>query len=145
MITKWFENCYNVHMQNKPKLNVSGYRGIWGDTLDENIVFSFVSAFVNIIKKKSGKKIIVGRDSRATGLKILAVIKYICKKENVFMVDVGIIPTPSVLLLVKKLKVDAGIIITASHNPEEYNGLKFVMKDGLFAGPDIIKEINAIK
>ncbi|MFA6386386.1 MAG: phosphoglucosamine mutase [Candidatus Paceibacterota bacterium] len=132
-------------MENKPKLTVSGYRGIWGETLNEEIAFSFGISFAKIIKKNNGKKIIIGRDSRKSGPKIFEILKLAFKKEGISVIDAGVIPTPSILLLVKKLKLDGGIIITASHNPKEYNGLKFVTKDGLFAGKNIIEQINEVK
>lgn len=132
-------------MEQKPKLTVSGYRGIWGKDLDESIAFEYVLAYARMIKKQNGinkNKILVGRDARTTGLKILSVVKEALQKEGLEVEDIGIIPTPSVLLLVKKLSALGGIIITASHNPKEYNGLKFVMDTGLFA---IEKEIYQIE
>jgi len=132
-------------MENKPKFTISGYRGIWGKDLDEQITFEFATAFAKIIKKGGGKKILVGRDARKSGVLMLWAIKSAFKKEGLEMDNAGIIPAPSVLLLVKKLFYDGGIIITASHNGIEYNGLKFVMKTGLFADSNEIKEINKIK
>lgn len=132
-------------MKTEPKLTVSGYRGIWGESLDEKITFEFGLAFARLIKKNNGKRVIIGRDSRKSGPKIFEVLKKAFQKEKISVIDAGIIPTPSILLLVKKLKLDGGIIITASHNPKEYNGLKFVTKDGLFAGINIIEQINTIK
>lgn len=129
----------------KPKLTISGYRGIWGEDLDEQITFEFALAFAKIIKKEGGKKILVGRDARKSGKLMLGAIKSAMEKEGLITDDAGIIPTPSVLLLVTKLAYDGGIIITASHNPIEYNGLKFVMKTGFFAAPNEIEEINQNK
>jgi len=126
----------------KPKLTVSGYRGILGKDLNEQITFEFALAFAKIIKKEGGKKILVGRDARKSGKLMLMAIKYAIEKEGLIIDDAGIIPTPSILLLVKKLNYDGGIIITASHNPIEYNGLKFVMKTGFFAAPNEIEAIN---
>jgi len=132
-------------METKPKLTVSGYRGIWGKELDEQIVFDFALAFAKLIKEDGGKKILIGRDARESGSLALFAIKKALDMTGLEMENVGIIPTPSVLLLVKNLGYDGGILITASHNPREYNGLKFVMKTGLFAGPETIEKINGIK
>jgi len=126
----------------KPELNVSGYRGIWGESLTEEIAFEYGLAFAKIIKNKGGKKILVGRDTRKTGINILKSLICAFKKEGLKIEHIGIIPTPSILLLVKKLKYDGGIMITASHNPPEYNGLKFIMNTGLFASS---KEIDSIE
>jgi len=129
----------------KPKLTVSGYRAIWNKDLNESIVFEYTLAFAKMIKKygdKNKNKILVGRDARKTGMTILSAVEDALKKEGLEVEYVGIIPTPSVLLLVKKLSALGGIIITASHNPKEYNGLKFVMDTGLFT---IQKEVNEIE
>ena len=132
-------------MEQKPRLTISGYRGIWGKDLDEQITFLFATAFAKVIKKRGGKKILVGRDARKSGTLMLEAIRSAFEKEGLQIDDAGIIPTPTVLLLIKKLSYDGGILITASHNPIEYNGLKFVMGTGLFAMPDEIEEINKEK
>ncbi len=134
-------------MQQKPKLNVSGYRGIWGKDLDEQIAFEYARAFAKMIKKssKGTPKILIGRDGRETGLLILNSIEKAFRSEGVEMVYAGIIPTPSVLLLTHKLVLDGGVIITASHNPKEYNGLKFVNKKGFFTTETEIAEIENTK
>lgn len=132
-------------MEQKPRLTVSGYRGIWGKSIDEQIAFDFALSFAKVIKEQGGKKILIGRDARKSGSLIFLAIKKALEKEGLEVENAGIIPTPSVLLLVKKLGYDGGILITASHNPVEYNGLKFVMNTGLFAGPDEIEKINKTK
>ncbi len=132
-------------IEQKPKLTVSGYRGIWEKDLNEQVAFEYVFSFAKMIKQKGGKKILVGRDARKTGEIILRTIESALKKENIKIEYAGIIPTPSVLLLVRKLNYDGGIIITASHNPPEYNGLKFVMGTGLFTIQEEVEEILKIK
>lgn len=129
-------------MDQKPKLTVSGFRGIWDKDLNEQIAFGYTLAFARMIKKIGAKKILVGRDARGTGPQILRAIKNAIKKEGLEMDYAGIIPTPSILLLVKKLSYDGGIIITASHNPKEYNGFKFVANDGLFIEQEEISELE---
>ena len=124
------------------KIGISGYRGVWGKDLNEEITFKYSLAFAKIIKKRGGNKVLIGRDARPTGSLMLKAVKSALKKENLQYEYAGIIPTPSVLLLVKKLSFDAGIMITASHNPKEYNGLKFIMKDGLFPIQQEIEEIE---
>jgi len=62
-------------METKPKLTVSGYRGIWGKELDEQIVFDFALAFAKLIKEDGGKKILIGRDARESGSLALFAIK----------------------------------------------------------------------
>jgi len=117
-------------MQPKPKLSVTGYRAIWGKDLNEKIAFEYVRTFAKFIRAKGGKKIIVGRDARKTGPAIFSATKAALGSEDLEMTYVGIIPTPSMLLLTKDLGFDGGIMITASHNPPEYNGVKFIMPEG---------------
>jgi phosphomannomutase len=129
----------------KPELNVSGYRGIWGDSLNDKIVTKYTRAFANFTKediKKENPTILIGRDGRASGPEIAKIIEQELKDSGANVVYGDIMPTPTVLFSVRKHKYDGGIIITASHNPIEYNGLKFVNKEALFT---IDSEINKIK
>lgn len=134
-----------------PILNVSGYRGIWGTDLNEQIAFEFGLAFAQFIKNhgglpaQAGHKILVGRDARKTGGAILGALQSAFKNEGLEIEYAGIIPTPSMLFLIKKLGFDGGIMITASHNPPEYNGLKFINSSGLFATQKEIEEITKNK
>ena len=107
-------------MEQKPKLTISGYRGVWGKNLNEQIVFDFALAFGKMIKERGGKKILIGRDARQSGPASFLAIKEALKSIGLTVENAGIIPTPSVLLLVKKLSYDGGILVTASHNPIEY-------------------------
>ncbi len=132
-------------MINKPKLNVSGYRGIWGDTLTEEIVINYTKAFAKFVKEDSGKEnptILVGRDGRETGPIIKEIILNELKNLGVHAIDGDVLPTPTVLFSVRKHKYDGGIMITASHNPIEYNGLKFVNKKALFTTGEEVERIN---
>jgi phosphomannomutase len=121
-------------MENKPKLTVSGYRGIWGESLTPTIVENYTKAFIEFVKENinNNPTILIGRDGRESGPEIKKVLIEIFKKENISFVDGDILPTPTVLFAVKKHGYDSAIIITASHNPREYNGLKFVTNKALF-------------
>ncbi len=77
-------------------------------------------------------KIVVGRDSRPTGKKIAAVIIEILKESRCAPIDLGIVPTPTLTMALVKLKAVGGIMITASHNPAEWNGLKLFGSDGIY-------------
>ncbi|MCX6751422.1 MAG: hypothetical protein NT161_01500 [Candidatus Nomurabacteria bacterium] len=129
----------------KPELNVSGYRGIWGETLTNEIVLKYTHAFVLFTKEESKKEnptILIGRDGRESGLEIKKIILKELKKLEVEAIDGDVLPTPTVLFSVRKHNYDGAIIITASHNPIEYNGLKFVNKEGLFTMEKEIEKIN---
>lgn len=136
------------------KLNVSGYRGIWGDTLNKEIVTKYARAFARFTKedilghssmgepKKDNPSILIGRDGRESGPQIREIILKELQNSGINVVDGDILPTPTVLFSVRKHKYDGAIIITASHNPIEYNGLKFVNKNALFTLKEEVDKIN---
>jgi len=129
----------------KPTLTVSGYRGIWGESLNDEIVTKFTHAFAHFTKEDSCKEkptILIGRDGRESGPEIREIIIRELKNLNINFVDGDVMPTPTVLFSVRKHKYDGGIIITASHNPIEYNGLKFINKEALFSTGEEIEKIK---
>jgi len=129
----------------KPELNVSGYRGIWRETLTEDIVSKYTRAFLLFTKEDSGKEkptILIGRDGRESGLEIKKIIIEKLENLGVSVVDGDIMPTPTVLFSVRKYGYDGAIIITASHNPTEYNGLKFINKKALFTMKEEVEKIK---
>lgn len=131
-------------MKPEPKLTVSGYRGIWGESLTSEIVQNYVKAFVQFVKENINENptILLGRDGRESGPEIKETIIKTLNDLGVNFVDGDILPTPTVLFAVRKHKYDSAIIITASHNPREYNGLKFVTNKALFTNE---KEVEKIK
>lgn len=111
------------------KIGISGVRGVVGVSLTNAIAMEFGKTFSTFV---NCGRIVIARDTRTTGDMLKnAVIAGIlsCGSE---VIDAGVIPTPTALFYVRKHKVDGGIIITASHNPGEWNGLKFIEKDGTF-------------
>lgn len=118
--------------------SVSGVRGVYGESLSPEIVMKYVASFVQMQKRSHGKgSIIVGRDSRTSGEAMLHNITGIIISLGLKIIDLGVVSTPTVLLAVED-NPDAigGISITASHNPPEWNAMKFVDKDGMFLDPD---------
>ena len=108
---------------------ISGIRGIVGDTLTESTVTRHLQAFSELQGKGD---ILLARDSRSHGESFIdagcnALIK--CGRNAV---NYGIIPTPTAQFLVEKNKMAGGVVITASHNPTQWNGLKFIDSDGCF-------------
>lgn len=129
-------------MNQKPKLWVSGYRAIWGKDLDEQIAYVYARAYAKYIKEQGGKKILVGRDARTSGPIILSSITKAFQAEGIVVDYAGILPTPTMLLLVKKLNYVGGIMITASHNPIEYNGIKFIVSGGRLTNAEEIVKVQ---
>ena len=131
-------------MENQPKLTVSGYRGIWGESLTHEIVENYTKAFVQFVKENinDNPTILIGRDGRESGPEIRETIIKTFNDLGVDFIDGDILPTPTVLFAVRKHNYSGAIIITASHNPREYNGLKFVTNKALFTSE---KEVEIIK
>tara|TARA_B000000557_G_scaffold264752_1_gene271486 strand:- start:3966 stop:5327 length:1362 start_codon:yes stop_codon:yes gene_type:complete len=113
--------------------SISGLRGIAGTSFNEEVIFSHIIAFLSIQKKGV---ILVARDGRSHGKNFL---NYSCKviiKAGFDVINCGIIPTPTAQFLVQKYNYSGGLILTASHNPSEWNGLKFLDRDGSFLAPN---------
>lgn len=109
-----------------------GVREIANTFLSPELAFSLGRIGAGIIARKLGKPptVIVGRDTRLSGEMLEAAVVSGIASVGGHAVDIGVIPTPGVAFLVRDLQADAGIIISASHNPMEYNGIKFLSSDG---------------
>ncbi|KAJ3427209.1 phosphoglucosamine mutase family protein [Anaeramoeba flamelloides] len=124
--------------------SISGVRGIFGESLTLPIVSAHITAFYETICEDLSKKelkIIVGRDSRISGPQVLDRTLQILVNLGAIITEIGIVPTPTVQLEVINSSSDCGIVITSSHNPKEWNGLKFVDSQGLFLGVDLCKKL----
>jgi len=114
--------------------SVSGIRGIVGNGLDPEIILNFAAKFgeFSFDEFTGKKKIIVGRDSRVSGIALKNAVISGLLGVGVDVIDIDLTPTPTLLYNVKKLKASGGIVITASHNPAEWNALKLVGPAGEF-------------
>ncbi len=108
---------------------ISGVRGVVGESLTPDLVLKYSSAFGTLCK--SGK-VILGRDSRVSGEMVRSAVISGLLSTGCQVIDLGICATPTVEIAVEELKAKGGIIITASHNPIQWNALKFVGADGIF-------------
>jgi len=113
--------------------SISGIRGIVDTHLTDDVIRNYVRGAHQIYQDGA---IIVGRDSRPSGAMITNTVigEFIRLGRNVIFCD--IVPTPTVQFMVEQTDAVGGLIITASHNPEEWNGLKFVRGDGTFFLPN---------
>jgi phosphomannomutase len=110
-------------------ISISGIRGVVGEGLTPEVVLKYASAFGDMCK--SGK-VVLGRDSRVSGEMLKSAVISGLLSTGCEVIDLGICATPTVEIAVEELKAKGGIIITASHNPIEWNALKFVGSDGIF-------------
>jgi phosphomannomutase len=108
-------------------LSISGLRGIVGDGLDPNYVVRFAQALGLLAERGT---VVVGRDGRGTGPMLKRAVLAGLESVGCRVIDAGITATPTCGFLVRHLNASAGIEITASHNPVEWNGLKPFSSDG---------------
>ena len=115
--------------------SISGIRGIIGDGLTPAEITRFTSAYAELIKMQSGAshlKIVVGRDARVSGRMVSAMVCSTLMSCGADVTDIGLATTPTVEMAVTSLGADGGIIITASHNPAQWNALKLLNSKGEF-------------
>ncbi len=112
--------------------SVSGLRGIVGADLVPEVVTRYASAFGAFVASRGGRTVGLARDSRQSGPAFVAAASEGLRAAGVDVVHLGMVPTPTAQLAVELLPLDAGIVVTASHNPVEWNALKFVGKGGKF-------------
>ena len=113
--------------------SISGIRGTiggqTGDTLNPLDIVKFTTAYAQFI---GGKKIVVGRDGRISGLMVRNVVVGTLMGMGYDVLDIGYATTPTTELAVRMSGADGGIIITASHNPRQWNALKLLNREGEF-------------
>lgn len=119
--------------------SISGIRGTiggrTGDTLNPLDIVKFTSAYATFIRRKAPKgsgKIVVGRDARISGEMVKSVVCGTLMGMGYDVLDIGLASTPTTELAVTMAGADGGIIITASHNPRQWNALKLLNSRGEF-------------
>ena len=120
----------------KQYFGTDGIRGIPNKTLNEDLVSKI---FSSVEKELSPVSVAVILDTRSSSLELLG---WICNglSENVQVVNYGVLPSGSMPILLKKFEHDLGVIISASHNPSEYNGIKLINDVGSKLSDEV--EIN---
>jgi phosphomannomutase len=115
-------------------VSVSGVRGRVGEALTPEIIAQFAAGFGAWARAHNGGKatIVVGRDSRVSGPMFQLVVHAALQSVGCNVLDIGMVPTPTVQLAVEHHHAAGGLAITASHNPIEWNALKFIGPSGLF-------------
>lgn len=127
----------------KKLFGTDGVRGVANKELTCELAYKIGKAGAYVLTKgKKNAKIIIGRDTRISGDMLeSALISGICS-VGVDVESLGVVPTPAISYLTKKHKADAGVVISASHNPAEYNGIKFFGPTGHKLPDDIEIEIE---
>jgi phosphomannomutase/phosphoglucomutase len=116
-------------------------RGVFGEDLTKEVATKLGAAFASFLG--SGKEVVVARDARLSGETLVnALVSGIVSRCNV--TDIGVTPTPLLYFAINHLQKDAGIMVTASHNPPQWNGFKLFRQKGCIYGEDMerIKELT---
>jgi len=111
------------------KISISGVRGVVGESLSPTLLTRFAQAFGTYA---GTGPIVMGRDTRTSGEMVRQAVVAGLISSGCRVVDLDVCPVPTVQLLVRRLRARGGIAITASHNPAEWNALKFINSAGLF-------------
>ena len=131
-------------------IGVSGMRGTIGGTLTPAVVSRMAAAFAAFLhestKPANGThfRVVVGRDGRPSGYWVRDAASAALLASGVEVIDLDVVTTPGVAMMVKHAGADAGLVITASHNPIEWNGLKFLSRDQLALPPADAKRVKAL-
>src|SRR6267378_6383420 len=121
-------------------VSVSGVRGLVGTDLTPEVVARWAAAFGSWARTGTGdggrgtrkSRVVLGRDARTSGPMFASAATAGLQSVGCDVIDVGLVATPTVQLVVEYHRAAGGIILTASHNPIEWNALKFVGPDGIF-------------
>ena len=131
--------------------SISGIRGTIGGKVDENLtpldVVKFTSAFGTWLQNNKNKKdltLVVGRDARISGSMLNSLVCATLQGLGIHVVDLGLSTTPTVEVMVPELNADGGIILTASHNPKQWNALKLLNEKGEFITGENGTEVLAL-
>jgi phosphomannomutase len=114
-------------------VSVSGIRGRVGEGLVPEVVATYAAGFgAWAASRTPGRPVVVGRDSRVSGPLFHRIVLSALESVGCDVIDIGVVPTPTVQLAVEHHHAAGGLAITASHNPIEWNALKFIGPSGLF-------------
>jgi phosphomannomutase len=126
-----------IHLPEGLMVSVSGVRGRVGAPLTPELMAGVAAALgAHLREVEDGRTVVVGRDSRVSGPMFMRAVTAGFQSVGCHVVDLGIVPTPTILMAVRDLGAIGGVGVTASHNPAEWNALKLVSSEGIFLDAD---------
>ena len=128
-------------------VSASGVRGIVGHGLDAATAERYAAAYGSYLSETTAARglVLLGRDSRASGEALADAVASGLMRTGWDVGDLGVVPTPTALLAVQENPVArGGVVVTASHNPAEWNGLKLASEDGAFIAPEKVKTVRSL-
>ncbi len=126
-------------------VSVSGFRGRVGESVTPELFAGLGAAYGAFLQAEGdGDHVVVGRDSRTSGPMLARAVVAGLLSAGCRVTELGIVPTPSLMLAVRDTGAAGGLGVTASHNPAEWNALKFAVKGGTFLPPDRMARFQAM-
>jgi len=123
----------------------NGIRGVINQDMTGELAMGIGSAWGTYLKKTIKRpKVVIGTDARLSNTMLKSAVAAGMLSTGCDMVDVGLVPTPTLQYTVKEKRYDSGVIITASHNPPQFNGIKGVASDGTEFSKDTEEAIEAL-
>jgi len=122
-------------------------RGIVGENLTASVAVEYGCAFGTFLKNTSAGEneklsVCIGRDSRPSGEMLKSAVTEGLCKVGIDVVDLGLVTTPGVGIMVRELGCSGGVVVTASHNPAQYNGIKLLLGNGIAPPADAAEQIK---
>ncbi len=137
-------------MADKLIISVSGLRGIVGEDLTAAVGAEYGCAFAGFLRSRRGVEgrrpsvsVCIGRDSRPSGEMLESAVAAGLCASGIDVIKLGIVPTPSVAVMIGSLALSGGVVITASHNPAGYNGIKLLLENGMAPPKDLAQQIKS--
>lgn len=122
----------------EPIIGVSGIRGIVGESFTPDFLARFSAAFGVYLE---GGRVVVARDTRKSGQMIKHLVVGGLLSAGCEVHDLGVVPTPTSQIMVEELRASGGLVITGSHNPKDWNALKFLREKGVYLNKDQLEEL----
>lgn len=128
-------------------ISISGMRGIAGENLTDSIASDYGCSFGTFLRDRGAGKneklsVCIGRDSRPSGPMLKSAVAEGLCAVGIEVVDLGIVTTPGVGIMTRELGCSGGVVVTASHNPAQYNGIKLLLDNGVAPPPDSAEQIK---
>ncbi len=133
-----------LHLPDGLMTSVSGFRGRIGDCLTPELIAALAAAYGTFLRAGGDEgPVVVARDSRTSGPMLMRAAVAGLLSSGARVVEIGLAPTPTLMLAVSDLEAAGGLAITASHNPAEWNALKFAVRGGTFLPPARMADFRA--
>ena len=126
---------------------ISGIRGVFGDGLDPEVLTRYAAAFGAWLRERGGTQrpaVVVGRDGRTTGALCSRIVTATLQAAGCDVIDAGLATTPTVAVGVLEARADGGVVLSASHNPAEWNALKLLDARGEFLDAGAMERVYAL-